>query len=63
MWENYNGIKKNPPNLYAAHKQSFSNILNFYQKSIKDVKFYNLYLSQTFGKNDNRESKTMDLVT
>jgi len=55
VWENYNGIKNNPANLYAALKLSFSNIINFYKKKYNKVSFYNLYLSETFGLNDKRK--------
>ena len=54
VWENFDGIKNNPPNLYAALKLSFSNIIKFYKKEYKDVSFYNLYLSETFGQEDIR---------
>lgn len=54
VWENYNGIKNNPKNLYSAYKQSFSNILNFYKIKYPRIKFYNIFLSETFGENDNR---------
>ena len=55
VWENYNGVKNNPFNLYSAYKLAFSKILQFYIKKLNKVKFYNLYLSETFGKNDNRK--------
>ena len=54
VWENYMGKKNNPANLYSAYKLSFSNIVNFYKKKLHNVKFYNLYLSETFGSNDKR---------
>lgn len=54
VWENYNGYKNNPANLYAAYKLSFTNILNFYKKQCPKINFYNLYLSETFGQNDKR---------
>jgi len=55
VWENFDGIKNNPPNLYAAFKISFSNIIKFYKKKYNNVVFYNLYLSETFGQNDDRK--------
>ena len=55
VWENYNGIKKNPPNLYSVQKIAFTELMNFYKKKYEFTKFYNLYLSQTFGENDKRE--------
>ena len=55
VWENFDGLKNNPPNLYSAYKLSFSNIIKFYQKQLPKVNFYNLYLSETFGLNDKRK--------
>lgn len=55
VWENFNGFKNNPANLYACYKLSFSNIIKFYQKQLPKVNFYNLYLSETFGLNDKRK--------
>ena len=54
VWDDYNGIKENQFNLYSAYKKAFSKILNFYRNKFKKVKFYELMLSDTFGKNDNR---------
>ena len=54
IWEDYNGIKDNYFNLYSAYKKAFSNILNYYQKKLKDIKFYELMVSDTFGENDKR---------
>ena len=54
VWENFNGFKNNPANLYACYKLSFSNIIKFYQKQLPKVNFYNLYLADTFGQNDKR---------
>ena len=42
VWENFDGIKNNPPNLYAAFKISFSSIIKFYKKKYNNVVFYNL---------------------
>ncbi len=53
-WENFDGVKNNPANLYSAYKLAFSNIINYYKKKLKNIKFYNLYLSETFGDNDKR---------
>lgn len=55
VWENYNGIKNNPSNLYSAYKLAFSNIIKFYIKELNNLKFYNLYLSETFGVGDKRK--------
>lgn len=54
VWENYNGIKDNPNNLYSAYKQSFTRIIKYYQKINPKIFFYNLHLSETFGINDKR---------
>ena len=54
-WENYNGVENNPANLYSAYKLAFSNILKFYMKKLTNTKFYNIYLSDTFGGNDSRK--------
>ncbi|MDC3049289.1 NAD(P)-dependent oxidoreductase [bacterium] len=55
VWEDGNAQKNNTLNLYAAYKKSFSVILNFYKKDFKKVKFYELMISDTFGKNDQRK--------
>ena len=55
VWENFMAKKNNPANLYSAYKLSFSNIINYYKKKLIKVKFYNLYLSETFGDNDKRK--------
>ena len=35
--------------------KSFSVILNFYRKNLRKVNFYELMISDTFGKNDYRK--------
>ena len=55
VWEDGNGQPNNTLNLYAAYKKSFSIILNFYKKNLKKVNFYELMISDTFGKNDKRK--------
>ena len=55
VWENYNGKKNNFFNLYAAYKMSFKNICKYYQNLNKGIKFYNLIIADTFGKNDKRK--------
>ena len=32
VWENYNSIKDDNPNLYSVYKKSFSHLINFYKK-------------------------------
>ena len=54
VWENYNGIKNNPNNLYSASKQAFEKIINYYQIKNLKINFYNLIISDTFGTNDKR---------
>ena len=54
-WENFMAKKNSPANLYSAYKLSFSNIISYYSKKLNKVKFYNLYLSETFGTNDKRK--------
>jgi nucleoside-diphosphate-sugar epimerase len=54
MWENYDGVKDNIFNLYSAYKKSFNFIISFYKKLYLKTKFYNLNVSDTFGKNDKR---------
>ncbi len=54
VWEDSNAKANNPENLYAAYKKSFSIILNFYKKKLREVDFYELMISDTFGKNDFR---------
>ena len=55
VWENFMAKKNNPANLYSVYKLSFTNIINYYKKNIDGIKFYNLYLSETFGDNDKRK--------
>lgn len=55
VWEDGNAKKNNTINLYAAYKKSFSTILDFYKKNLKKIKFYELMISDTFGKNDHRK--------
>ena len=54
-WEDVNNIENNPKNLYAAYKKSFDCIIQYYKKSMPKVKFINLMIMDTFGKNDNRK--------
>ena len=55
VWENYDGKKGNYFNLYSAYKASFVNIINYYKKELNNIKFINLAISDTFGKNDKRK--------
>ena len=55
VWENYNSIKKNYFNLYAVYKSIFKEIISYYKKNLSSIKFYNLSISDTFGKIDKRK--------
>jgi nucleoside-diphosphate-sugar epimerase len=55
VWENHNGKKDNFLNLYAAYKKSFGILIKYYEKKNPKVNFYNLMISDTFGKLDKRK--------
>jgi nucleoside-diphosphate-sugar epimerase len=55
IWELTSANSKKNLNLYTLTKKSFSKIIKFYSNKFKKIKFYNLYLSDTFGVNDKRE--------
>ena len=55
VWTNYNGVRGNFFNLYSVYKENFNNIVKFYSKFLKNIKFYNLNISDTFGKSDKRK--------
>jgi len=55
IWEINYFKSKNYQNLYSLSKKMFSLILNFYFQNKSKFKFYNLYLSDTFGYNDKRK--------
>lgn len=61
VWENFNGKKANFFNLYSAYKASFGNLIKFYEKKSNKTKFFNLVVSNTFGKNDKR-SKIINIL-
>ena len=54
VWEDYDSIRDNSLNLYSAYKKGFSFLTDYYKKLKKDVKFYNIMISDTFGENDKR---------
>lgn len=54
VWENYDGIKDNYFNLYSVYKKNFVNIIKYYIKIFRKVKFFNFYISDTFGLSDKR---------
>jgi nucleoside-diphosphate-sugar epimerase len=55
VWQHFNNKKDYAYNLYASSKQAFNNILNYYKNHFSETKFYNLLISDTFGKNDKRK--------
>ena len=55
VWENYDGKKDNFFNLYSVYKRNFSNLIIYYKKKNPKIKFFNLFLSDTFGKFDKRK--------
>lgn len=54
VWENYDAKKDNYFNLYSVYKKNFSNLIHFYKKKFQTIKFFNLVISDTFGKQDKR---------
>ena len=54
VWENFDGEKNNFFNLYSVYKKNFSNLISFYNKKYNYTKFYNLFISDTFGEADKR---------
>ena len=61
VWQNYNGKQDMAYNLYSAFKLSYSKILDYYIGKFSFIRFYNLFISDTYGKNDNR-SKIINLI-
>lgn len=53
-WEITNKNKLYPKNLYAAYKKGFNNIIEFYKNKLPNIEFFNLYILDTYGINDNR---------
>lgn len=60
-WENIFNNGFHPKNLYAAYKNGFNSIINYYKHKFPKIKFINLYIVDTFGKNDNR-GKLLDTL-
>lgn len=54
MMQVANGKNYNSKNLYAASKNAFEMIENFYSNRASRSKFYNLKFYESFGENDNR---------
>ena len=61
VWQNYNGKQDIAYNLYSAFKLSYSKILDYYIGKFPFIRFYNLFISDTYGENDNR-SKIINLL-
>ena len=61
VWQNYNGKQDIAYNLYSAFKLSYSKILDYYIGKFSFIRFYNLFISDTYGENDNR-SKIINLL-
>ncbi len=55
VWQHFNNTKNLAFNLYAASKQSFECIFNYYKNQYTKIKFYNILLTDTFGTNDKRK--------
>lgn len=53
FWQHYNDEEYSPVNLYAASKQAFIDIAQYYVET-SSIKFVTLKLSDTFGPNDTR---------
>lgn len=53
-WENFNGKINLPYNFYASSKSAFRAFVDFYRQKEKKIKFYNIFISDTFGTNDKR---------
>jgi nucleoside-diphosphate-sugar epimerase len=62
VWQHFNDTKNLAFNLYAASKQSFECIFNYYKNQYKKIKFYNVLLTDTFGVNDKRKKLVPILV-
>ena len=54
-WVNSEGILNNPKNLYAAYKNSFNCLIDFYKKKFPYIRFIDLVIVDTYGANDKRE--------
>ncbi len=61
VWQNYDGKQDIAYNLYSAFKLSYSKILDYYIGKFSFIRFYNLFISDTYGENDNR-SKIINLI-
>ena len=62
MMQHENSIKFNSKNLYAATKNSFEMISNYYLKLNNNTKFYNLNFYESYGLNDGRKKLIPTLI-
>lgn len=53
-WQNYNSPTYSPVNLYAASKQAFHDLGQYFAEA-KKVRFFTLKLTDTYGPNDKRK--------
>ncbi|MCP4914412.1 MAG: NAD(P)-dependent oxidoreductase [Oligoflexia bacterium] len=53
FWQHFNNADYSPVNLYAATKQAFENIIQFYIET-SDIKYVSLKLNDTYGPHDTR---------
>jgi nucleoside-diphosphate-sugar epimerase len=60
-WQNFNNEPYNPVCLYAATKEAFQKVLDFYAKS-QDVNVITLKLFDTYGLNDSRKKLISTLI-
>lgn len=60
QWQNYNGEEYNPVNLYAATKEAFENIANYYI-NVSNMRMITLKLIDTYGPFDPR-AKIINLL-
>jgi len=54
-WENFRNKLENPKNFYATSKLAFKKFIHYYSKTNYDTEYFSVYLSDTFGENDNRD--------
>lgn len=62
-WEDSDGKRNNPKNLYAAYKSGFANIVEYYKNKNSHITFIDLIVVDTFGKNDSRRKIINTLKT
>ena len=55
VWQDPKNTNGKYTNLYSAYKRSFSEIVEFYKQSFKNIKFFEMLISDTFGYSDKRK--------